>query len=463
MRKTPSQLFDGISLGDVRLGARVNKIVDKLTKNPDQPFPQVFSVIELEAFYRLGRNPRVSADKLVEHMAVRVLEQCEADKEYLVIHDTSIFTFAGRLELGTIEGNVHGFLGHFSLLVEAESASPIGIVHAELWERKKDTPTAARKKKLLTRRQIRELPSEMDRWARTIGSVEALDINKKFSFIHVGDSEVDDYASLSKMIDGKTRFVVRAATNRCLHPDQGYYSIQDKLDAQAFITSIDVPITKREKAEKKSKRHPKRQARTATISIRSTSIKIRRPTDMPASLKLPEMLEFNVVHAIEQNPPEGEQAIEWTLFTSESIKTAEQVIKVIDNYKKRWLIEEFFRALKTGCKYESRQLESFDTLTTVLALLIPIAVNLLHLRALERTAPDSDVSEIMDRDLLRTLEAKFECKCKTVGEAMQRIATLGGHLKPNGPPGYLVLWRGYRELIVMTAGFLLAMKSISHA
>ena len=40
----------------------------------------------------------------------------------------------------------------------------------------------------------------------------------------------------------------------------------------------------------------------------------------------------------------------------------EEAIQIIEWYEQRWLIEEFFKALKTGCRMEERQLRSADAL-----------------------------------------------------------------------------------------------------
>ena len=52
----------------------------------------------------------------------------------------------------------------------------------------------------------------------------------------------------------------------------------------------------------------------------------------------------------------------------------------LDYYRSRWSIEEFFKALKTGCSYEKRQLESRHALLNALGILAPIAWQLLVLR-----------------------------------------------------------------------------------
>jgi DDE family transposase len=70
-------------------------------------------------------------------------------------------------------------------------------------------------------------------------------------------------------------------------------------------------------------------------------------------------LTLNVVRVWEPKPPRGAPAVCWMLYTSEPIDTAEQLLTIVDQYRSRWVIEEFFKALKTGCAFEKRQLESY--------------------------------------------------------------------------------------------------------
>jgi hypothetical protein len=76
---------------------------------------------------------------------------------------------------------------------------------------------------------------------------------------------------------------------------------------------------------------------------------------------LPAELQVNVVHVLEVGAPVGERPIEWLLLTNEPIASREQVAAVIEGYRTRWTIEEYFKALKTGCAFEQRKLESFRT------------------------------------------------------------------------------------------------------
>ncbi|MFT5992630.1 MAG: IS4 transposase, partial [Bradymonadia bacterium] len=66
-------------------------------------------------------------------------------------------------------------------------------------------------------------------------------------------------------------------------------------------------------------------------------------------------------------------ALDWVLVTTEPIETAEYVLRIVDFYRVRWQIEEFFETIKTGCSFEKRQSVSAGALLNVLALTLPIA------------------------------------------------------------------------------------------
>jgi hypothetical protein len=111
---------------------------------------------------------------------------------------------------------------------------------------------------------------------------------------------------------------------------------------------------------------------------------------------------------LERDCPKGQEPIVWYLVTNEPIDTAEQVAEVVDAYRARWVIEEFFKALKTGCQIEKRQMESYEALRIALALFLPIAVRLLALRDAARTEPEQACSALTARQLqlLRTCGSK---------------------------------------------------------
>jgi IS4 transposase len=97
----------------------------------------------------------------------------------------------------------------------------------------------------------------------------------------------------------------------------------------------------------------------------------------------------------EVNAPVGTEPVEWRLMTTEPIDTDEQVLRIVDWYRTRWMIEEYFKALKTGCAFEQGQLASFHTLCVALALLAPMAWRLLLLRYLARELPTTAATVVL--------------------------------------------------------------------
>jgi hypothetical protein len=150
------------------------------------------------------------------------------------------------------------------------------------------------------------------------------------------------------------------------------------------------------------------------------------------------------------------------LLTSDAVETVADATAVVDHYRARWLIEDYFKALKTGCAFEQRQLMTFEGLVRALAMFIPMAWHLLVLRHLGRADASVPVTRCVDREQLRLLrkllhQRRYRLPQRpTVRDVMLGIAALGGHITNNGPPGWIVLGRGLTRLLDAEVGWRLA-------
>ena len=72
--------------------------------------------------------------------------------------------------------------------------------------------------------------------------------------------------------------------------------------------------------------------------------------------------------------------LEWILVTSLKVSSEEEAITVVQVYEKRWVIEEYHKCLKTGCRIEDAQLRTGKRLLALLGILGIIATQLLQLR-----------------------------------------------------------------------------------
>ena len=169
---------------------------------------------------------------------------------------------------------------------------------------------------------------------------------------------------------------------------------------------------------------------------------------------------MNVLRVFEPSPPEGQAPVEWLLLTTEPVASISQILRVVDFYRDRWLVQEFFKALKTGCSLEKRQSGSYQALLKVTALLVPIAYRLLLLRSLERKNPQGPALaffDAVDLHLMRMDDAtRGMPEIDSLATALSYLARMGGHLKHNGPPGWITLGRGFEKLLSLRKGWELA-------
>ncbi len=273
------------------------------------------------------------------------------------------------------------------------------------------------------------------------------------------DREADDYALFCLLLQGGHRFVIRSMHNRLLvQAEPGApRKVDETFPAITAITTREVPLSRRPDAKrspKQKKAHPTRDRRTATLAIGSTTFTLQRPTTQPDTLAA--SVTLNAVRVWELNAPDGEEPVEWLLLTTDPVASEDDCLRVVDRYRARWTIEEYFKALKTGCAYEQRQLEDFEGLMNALAVFAPIGWHLLLLRSEARRDPDGPALRVVSKTQLDVLRALGRSKLDpqpTIREAMLAIAALGGHIKYNGEPGWITLGRGYAELLTLTRGW----------
>ena len=451
-----SEEFEGVELGDPRRNKRAKTIADRLAAQPPASLPAAMvDRAMLEALYRHLSNESVSFEALLEAHVQRSTSRVKAATVAYAVHDTTECSFSGesrRAGLGTINAKDQGFLAHVTLAVAADgSRLPLGLLGVERIVRKEHKKTRQR-----SSRETRTDPKrESLRWSRGVEHAETL-VGEAGRLIHVTDREGDIYRLLAEMVTGGHRFIVRASQDRPVEIGEDVAHLFDLAQETAATFVTEVPLARRGKHHWPSK-HPLRTGRLATLSFAALPLRIRRPA-MHAS-ELPKVLEMNAVHVFELGPPPGQPPVEWLLLTSEPITTRAEVELVVEGYRTRWTIEEYFKAVKTGCAYESRQLESYHALSNLLAYTFVVAYALLLMRALARTGRSWPATEILsdtEIEVLRKLDKRAVSIDPSVREALLAIAALGGHIKNNGDPGWLVLSRGWQRLRDYEAGYRLA-------
>lgn len=447
--------FREAELGDARRTSRVVQVAEALSRMPGASLPEALRTeAQIEAGYRLFGNEAIDFDDLIHEHHERTGGRARDAKEVLVLHDTTTCSFKHipPEELGYLQTGKGGFFLHVSLVVDAQRhRRPLGVVHAEAYWRNERAKRGGRKRRVSGKETASWKDREYLRWERGVGlSAERLEGSDA---IHVIDREGDAYALLASLKAGDHRFVVRSRINRRLSDKtlllDTLACCEGVMEREVFLSRRRAPTAPRARAAT-----PGRAARTAHLRFKSATVTLKRPRSCDDTA--PKELELSVVDVEEIAAPADEKPIRWTLWTSEPVETAEQVAQVVDNYRQRWLVEEFFKALKTGCKFEARQLQSRHALLNLLAISTPIAVELLWMRARvsdDPNAPASDIVTPLQLRILRTLGHRPLSSEPTAAQALLAIAGLGGHMRSNGPPGWQVLRRGYQKLLDYELGW----------
>jgi hypothetical protein len=377
----------------------------------------------------------------------------------LVVHDTTEFEFSGdsRRGLGPLRGSDQGFLAHVALAIAADgSRRPLGVLGVHTWRRaelgRARRADGARKNGGDYHKQT---DKESLRWWKLIDEAEGR--LGGVQAIHVADRESDAFHLMRDALNHEVRFVIRMARDRLLldEDDDRLGKTSEVLACSEDIFELEVPLSARAPKPTPRSTESARDARLAKLAVRATRAHIARPNYDRDSAP---SLEVNLVYVREVGAPADVEPVAWVLITTEPINTPAQLREILEIYRARWMVEELFKALKTGCAFEKRQLESYDTLTRALGIFLPIAWHLLLLRHQARSSPDEPAERVLSPvqiDVLRARLPQLLPARPTAADALRAVAYLGGHFIKR-PPGWLVLGRGLEKLLDLEAGWRLA-------
>lgn len=439
--------FSGVRLGDQRLVQRLGRVLVQLTASPADSFPeQMKTEADQEALYRFLNNDKVTLDALLEGHRAQTKARMEQGRLVRVVHDTTDFSFEGDREgLGVLRGNRKGFFGHFSLALAAdETRRPLGVLGVQIFVNRHEMTEMTGSQKVIHYLKTPRKLKKSSRWEQRALDVSR-DLPNGIEAIHIMDQEADDYSVFSALRDATVRFVIRVEGAR-LDADKTRLDVQLAKNPSKLLRQVH--ISRRTKTQA-TRQHLARAERLAELHVRAGSITLQRQrTAKEAKF---EKLTLQAIHVFEPSPPLNEEPIDWVLVTSERVESAAEIEAVIDHYRARWVIEEYFKSLKTGCAVEKRQLTTLDGLSRVLGLFVPMAWLLLTLRNVARDDPDRDGLTVLTAKQIYLLRALLEKRRRrlpekpTVRDVMLGVAALGGHIKNNGDPGWIVLGRGFRR------------------
>lgn len=469
--------------GDKRLTKRCIKIAQEIRDNPLGYINGLSgSIADIAAAYRFMENENTSFDKVIHtHImntyarTVQIASDASPGEEpkVLVLGDSSDIVYRNNRHIEYAKpignGNQNGFLLHAGLAVDWKSAQVVGLMTADVRDR---IPAVKQKNgKPLNARQRAKLEyKETDVWLDAVDKmgppIEGLHIYM------VNDRGADFFEYYKKLQDKGYDFVIRAAKlNRAVI----YGAEEERIELKELLERLEPQGTYSLEVERQIVGSTKQPYRKTIMEVKYTDIQIPVPQCNPGHF---DPVPVSVVCVREKpematdrqgNPCEVLEPLEWVLFTRTHIDSLDAAVEIRDMYKQRWLIEEYFKCLKTGCGLEDSQLQDMNSIKTLCGFYAVNAVAILELKRLQHCAPERPAEQVVPAIWLRVLHLKFDVTdpqskakpfvLKTVGDFYMAVARLGKFKprKSNPFPGWQTLWKGWLKLISLIEGYELSL------
>jgi hypothetical protein len=439
--------FGDAQLKDKRRTTRLLSVATNLLDAPEQSLPKQNEIwAELKAAYRLFDSPAVTFEAIATPHWEKT--RAGATGRCLCISDTTELDYTdhpettGLAQIGN--GGGSGMLLHSCLVYDCETGQVGGTAGARIHYRKNVS-----KKETRTQRLNRIRESSL--WGQVVDDVGTCPEDAQW--IHVFDRGGDNFEAMCHIVKKDCDFVIRAAqlSRKVIAKDGTEVSLTEA------ITSEDVKVLGSYELNLRSR--PGVKARAAKIQVSSVAVRYVRPKLSSAWVKKSgvDEIQTNVVIVEEVGAPKSVTPIKWVLLTSLRASTFAAAWQVIEDYEHRWLIEEYHKVLKTGCKIESRQLRAADRLEAVIAITTVVGTRLLAMKYIGRNQPDARAATHVPSSWLRCLKLvrpKTKLTNMTVYTFFRELAKLGGFLgrKGDGEPGWETTWHGYQKLQTLLAG-----------
>jgi len=453
--------FGHAQLGDKRRTARLVRTADLMCRRPGGSLPQKLNAPkDLKAAYRLFDCDEVTHRSILRpHRQVTHEKMLSLGQPVLVVHDATELNYTNHrslTKLGQIgSGHGRGYIAQNSLAVDPTTREAFGLCNQILHRRAKV------RKGESTAQKRRRKSRESLLWLKGTADLPA-----DWNIVDVCDQGADTFEFLEHEMKSGRRFVIRSAYNRAMligHDDDTKSALVRRharsLEAAGHWTlQVSSKSEMKSKKRKGKKRLVKRIKREAKMAVSFGAVQIKPPKVKNGNFGS-EPLPMWIVRVWEVDPPKGQERLEWFLLTNQPVETFEDAYQVVEWYECRWVIEEYHKGLKTGCKIESPQLTDEERLQPAIALLSIVTLTLLSLRDAGRraNAKKRKATDLIDKDYIEILSVWRHGKVKmdwTIHEFVWAMARLGGHQnrKSDHPPGWQILWRGWTDLQAMMCG-----------
>jgi len=441
--------FGSAELGNKARTRRLATLATQLAQHPGGTLPhKLRSPAALEATYRLMSRAEVThATVLAAHRAETLRRIADHAGPLLVICDgteldyTRITSLKRLGQIGSGQRKHRGYICQNCLAVDPQTRQVLGLVNQILHIRV-DAPHGESKE------QSRQRESRESR----LWPDGTRDLPGDPRLVVVCDRGGDTFEELEHEHRSHRRLVIRARHNRRVlighaGPSRKQY-LQSTLRRQPAAGGFTLKVAAT----------TGRPARSASLSVSFLSVRLVAPIQARGDHGK-ELLALWAVRVWEADPPRGQPRLEWMLLTNEPVNSLSDARRIIAWYECRWVVEEYHKAMKTGCQIENLQFADESRLEPMIALLSVVAITLLNLRDASRRADahTTPASTLVAQEYVDALSLWRHGEIRadwSLTDFFLALARLGGHQNRKGdkPPGWLVLWRGWTALQLLAAG-----------
>lgn len=480
------QEFESLNLGHKRREDRVIKYVSQASSIGESTPDRVRSKADLKAIYRLASNSRVNVDQIFDAHQQAARKRSAEHKRVYLAQDTTEFDLTKPKQqvsgAGPMSGAKRvGFFYH-PLYAVAAPGIALGVVDQVLWTRDATSLDVSAKERKADRQRRCFEEKESSRWMEMMQSGEQIARSiPQTQFIQLSDSESDIGELLAEAAEFPENygFIIRHCRTQKLvaavdvvtgSPIDDVTTIEEALSKVTWRGEKTVSIGGRDAPllpdDKKRVRKQARISREALVRFRSVRVKVAG-TGRASNGKLTDTW-INVVESLEMDPPAGETPIRWVLLTTLPIRSAVEIDEVLTGYCFRWLVELFFKTLKSGLHIEDMKYETLERYVRAFSMLAVVAWRVEYLKGATRHDGQSPCTVYFsDNEWMaitifltkRPIDPKSPPTMEAFGKS---IAILGGYIdkKSQGPPGSKTLWRGMSRFSTIVEAFL-AFKQMS--
>lgn len=425
-----SEEFKDLDLGDKRLVDRFINVMSAFDLKPEGCINRIFKDegSSRKAAYRLFENKKFKTEKILECHTDMTKERMNEEDVVLSLHDSSYFSYNTKPSiegLGNIGGSLgedvetKGFIGHFALGVTTKGL-PLGLQAVKCWSRENESPW----------------DKESERWIELLEVAEKT-YSEKTKMIFIADREADQFQLLFDAHNRGHQFIIRSKHDRMIEGEDHYLSWH--MDRKKIVFETEIELTK-------PKRKVAANLKFGEITINDTDKKTNKKYGAYGVRDVT----LGVIEVAEKVERDSEEKLRWVLLTNLPLKSKEDAERVINYYKLRWQIENYFKVLKDGCCHvEHASLRTFKKLERYTMCFSIIAWRLFWLKFINHIDPGLPAKSILTDLEIEVLKVRHKDKIDkrklTAGEAIKLIAMMGGYnnRKGDGPPGNITLWRGF--------------------